>query len=111
MAQILACIGDKWSILLLDVIGDETMRFKDLHRAVPGISDRMLTVTLRNLERDGLIVRRHHPTIPPRVDYRLSDRGKSLRSVIVPVARWADDNREGIEESRRRLDRQAEDRP
>ena len=111
MAQILACIGDKWSILLLDVIGDETMRFKDLHRAVPGISDRMLTVTLRNLERDGLIVRRHHPTIPPRVDYRLSDRGKSLRCVIVPVARWADDNRESIEESRRRFDRQAEDRP
>jgi DNA-binding HxlR family transcriptional regulator len=104
LAQVLACIGDKWSILLIDVLGDATLRFKDLRRAMPGISERMLTVTLRNLERDGLIERQHYPTIPPRVEYRLSERGRSLRCAIVPIARWAADNRETIEESRRRFD-------
>lgn len=104
LAQVLACIGDKWSILLIDVIGDDTLRFKDLRRAMPGISERMLTVTLRNLERDGLVSRQPYPTIPPRVEYRLSERGRSLRSAIVPIARWAADNRETIEESRRRFD-------
>jgi DNA-binding HxlR family transcriptional regulator len=104
IAEILSCIGDKWSILLIDVIGENTMRFKDLRRAMPGISERMLTVTLRNLERDGLISRRHYPTIPPKVEYRLSERGVSLRCAIVPIARWAADNREGIETSRARFD-------
>jgi DNA-binding HxlR family transcriptional regulator len=106
IAQILARVGDKWSILLLNVLGDETMRFKDLHRAVPGISQRMLTVTLRNLERDGLISRRIYPTIPPKVEYCLSERGRSLRCAIVPIAEWVTENREGIEEAQRRFDRE-----
>ncbi|RYE53329.1 MAG: transcriptional regulator, partial [Rhizobiaceae bacterium] len=71
---------------------------------VPGISQRMLTVTLRNLERDGLVSRTVYPTIPPKVEYRLSDRGRSLRCAIVPIAEWVTDNREGIEESQRRFD-------
>lgn len=104
IAQILARVGDKWSILLLNVLGDETMRFKDLHRAVPGISQRMLTVTLRNLERDGLVSRKVYPTIPPKVEYRLSERGRSLRCAIVPIAQWVTNNRQGIEEARRRFD-------
>jgi DNA-binding HxlR family transcriptional regulator len=104
IAQILSRVGDKWSILLLNVLGDETMRFKDLHRAVPGISQRMLTVTLRNLERDGLVSRTVYPTIPPKVEYRLSDRGRSLRCAIVPIAEWVTDNRQGIEEAQRRFD-------
>lgn len=104
IAQILSRVGDKWSILLLNVLGGETMRFKDLHRAVPGISQRMLTVTLRNLERDGLISRKVYPTIPPKVEYCLSDRGRSLRCAIVPIAQWVTDNREGIEEAQRRFD-------
>lgn len=104
IAQILARVGDKWSILLLNALGEETMRFKDLHRAVPGISQRMLTVTLRNLERDGLVCRTAYPIIPPKVEYRLSESGRSLRCAIVPIARWAADNRQGIEEAQRRFD-------
>jgi DNA-binding HxlR family transcriptional regulator len=104
IAHILSRVGDKWTILLLNVLGDNTMRFKDLHRAVPGISQRMLTVTVRNLERDGLVVRTIYPTIPPKVEYALSDRGRSLRCALVPVADWVTANRDGIEESQQRFD-------
>lgn len=104
IAHILARVGDKWTILLLNVLGDNTMRFKDLHRAVPGISQRMLTVTLRNLERDGLINRTIYPTIPPKVEYALSDRGRSLRCALVPVADWVMEHRDGIEASQRTFD-------
>jgi len=104
IAHILARVGDKWTILLLNVLGDDTMRFKDLHRAVPGISQRMLTVTLRNLERDGLVRRTIYPTIPPKVEYALSDRGRSLRCALVPIAEWVTQNRDGIEESQQQFD-------
>lgn len=104
IAHILSRVGDKWTILLLNVLGDNTMRFKDLHRAVPGISQRMLTVTLRNLERDGLVGRTIYPTIPPKVEYALSDRGRSLRCAIVPIAEWVTKHRDGIEESQQRFD-------
>jgi DNA-binding HxlR family transcriptional regulator len=104
IAHILARVGDKWTILLLNVLGNETMRFGDLHRAVPGISQRMLTVTLRNLERDGLIKRTIYPTIPPKVEYELSDRGRSLRCALVPIADWVMEHRDGIEQSQARFD-------
>jgi len=104
IAHILARVGDKWTILLLNVLGNDTMRFKDLHRAVPGISQRMLTVTLRNLERDGLVKRTIYPTIPPKVEYALSDRGRSLRCALVPIAEWVTQNRDGIEESQQQFD-------
>jgi DNA-binding HxlR family transcriptional regulator len=104
IAHILSRVGDKWTILLLNVLGDNTMRFKDLHRAVPGISQRMLTVTLRNLERDGLVRRTIYPTIPPKVEYALSDRGRSLRCALVPIADWVTENRDGIEESQQLFD-------
>ena len=104
IAHILARVGDKWTILLLNVLGDDTMRFKDLHRAVPGISQRMLTVTLRNLERDGLVKRTIYPTIPPKVEYALSDRGRSLRCALVPIAEWVTQNRDRIEESQQQFD-------
>ncbi|CAN7263367.1 winged helix-turn-helix transcriptional regulator [Rhizobium sp. LjRoot254] len=104
IAHILSRVGDKWTILLLNVLGDNTMRFKDLHRAVPGISQRMLTVTLRNLERDGLVRRTIYPTIPPKVEYALSDRGRSLRCALVPIADWVTQNRDGIEESQQLFD-------
>jgi len=100
IGQILARVGDKWTILLLDALGDRRMRFKELHRAIDGISQRMLTVTLRHLEEDGLITRTVYPTIPPRVEYELSERGRSLKQALAPVGQWVLDNQVGIEKSR-----------
>jgi DNA-binding HxlR family transcriptional regulator len=100
IGQILARVGDKWTILLLTALGDRRMRFKELHRAIDGISQRMLTVTLRHLEEDGLITRTVYPTIPPRVEYELSERGRSLKRALAPVGQWVLDNQDGIEESR-----------
>jgi DNA-binding HxlR family transcriptional regulator len=107
VAQILGRVGDKWTGLLLGALGERRMRFKALHRAVGGISQRMLTVTLRNLERDGLLVRTVYPTVPPRVEYELSDRGRSLKAVLQPIGEWVKANQEAIEASRRRFDMQS----
>lgn len=107
IGELLSRVGDKWTVLLLGVLGDGRMRFKDLHRGISGISQRMLTVTLRNLERDGLLVRTVYPTIPPRVEYELSDLGRSLKVVLGPVAVWVMANQDGIEEARRRFDGEA----
>jgi DNA-binding HxlR family transcriptional regulator len=88
----LARAGDKWTIPILVELGDQRMRFGELHRAIDGISQRMLTVTLRNLEHDGILIRTVYPTIPPRVEYELSDRGRSLKLVLVPVGEWVLEN-------------------
>ena len=100
VGHILARIGDKWTILVLTALGDERMRFKALHRAVDGISQRMLTVTLRNLEQDGIVIRTVYPTIPPKVEYELSERGRSLKQALSPIGRWVLDNQSDIEASR-----------
>jgi DNA-binding HxlR family transcriptional regulator len=102
VADILARVGDKWTILLLMAIGDRRMRFGELHRAINGISQRMLTVTLRNLERDGILTRTAYPTIPPRVEYELSDRGRSLKLALAPIGEWVMENQTVIEEARER---------
>jgi DNA-binding HxlR family transcriptional regulator len=104
VAHILARVGDKWTILLLRALDDKPMRFKELHRALPGISQRMLTVTVRNLERDGLIIRTVFPTIPPRVDYELSARGRSLKGALAPIGEWVMANQAGIEKSQAEFD-------
>ena len=101
--DILARVGDKWTILLLMVLGDRRMRFTELHRAVNGISQRMLTATLRNLEHDGVLIRTVYPTIPPRVEYELSDRGRSLKLALAPIGRWVMENQTDIEEARERF--------
>ena len=101
--DILARLGDKWTILLLMVLGDRRMRFTELHRAVNGISQRMLTVTLRNLEHDGILIRTVYPTIPPRVEYELSDRGRSLKVALDPIGNWVMENQNDIEEAHERL--------
>jgi DNA-binding HxlR family transcriptional regulator len=106
VADILARVGDKWTILLLMAIGDRRMRFGELHRAINGISQRMLTVTLRNLEHDGILIRTAYPTIPPRVEYELSDRGRSLKLALAPIGQWVMENRTDIEESREASQRQ-----
>ena len=103
VADILARIGDKWTILLLMVLGDRRMRFTELHRAIDGISERMLTVTLRNLEHDGILIRTVYLTIPPRVEYELSDRGRSLKLALAPIGKWVMENQTDIEEAHERV--------
>jgi DNA-binding HxlR family transcriptional regulator len=103
VGDILARVGDKWTILVLMAIGDRRIRFGQLHRTVDGISQRMLTVTLRNLEHDGILIRTAYPTIPPRVEYELSDRGRSLKLALTPVGKWVMENRADIEETRERV--------
>ena len=107
VADILARIGDKWTILILMAISNQRMRFGELHRAVNGISQRMLTVTLRNLEHDGILIRTVYLTIPPRVEYELSDRGRSLKLALAPIGRWVMENQTDIEEARERLREQS----
>ena len=109
VADILARVGDKWTILLLMVLGDRRMRFTQLHRAINGISQRMLTVTLRNLEHDGILIRTVYPTIPPRVEYELSDRGRSLKVALAPIGNWVMENQNDIEEARERFREQSPD--
>jgi DNA-binding HxlR family transcriptional regulator len=89
ISSVLARIGDKWSVLIIVLLGDGPKRFNEIKRAVGGISQRMLTLTLRGLERDGLVTRTQFPTIPPRVDYELTDLGHSLWSAVEPLGVWA----------------------
>jgi len=89
ISSVLARVGDKWSVLIIVLLGDGPKRFNEIKRAVGGISQRMLTLTLRGLERDGLVTRTQFPTIPPRVDYELTDLGRSLWSAVEPLGVWA----------------------
>jgi DNA-binding HxlR family transcriptional regulator len=102
VGDFLARAGDKWTIPLLMAIGDRRLRFGELHRAITGISQRMLTATLRNLEHDGVLIRTVYPTIPPRVEYELSDRGRSLKLALAPIGKWVIENQTVIEETRER---------
>lgn len=98
---ILSRFGDKWSMLVLVTLKENgTMRFSDLNRAIPDVSQRMLTVTLRTLEADGLVVRKVYAEVPPRVEYRLTDRGKSLMPHVYNLVDWALGNMEEIMEVR-----------
>jgi DNA-binding HxlR family transcriptional regulator len=89
---VLARVGDKWSMLIIVLLGDGPKRFNSIKREVSGISQRMLTLTLRSLERDGLVKRTQFPTIPPRVDYELTKLGRSLWSAVQPIGSWAQDH-------------------
>ena len=88
--EVLQRVGDKWSMYVIDLLGQGTMRFSELHRSVAGITARMLTVTLRGLERDGIVTRTIHPVIPPRVDYALTPMGLTLLDAIGQLVSWAD---------------------
>ena len=111
--EVLNRVGDKWSVLVIVLLGDGARRFSDLRRAVEGISQRMLTHTLRGLERDGLVVRTVFPTVPPRVEYALSPLGKTLLKTVTDLANWASSSRPEIERARADFDRReaAETRP
>ncbi|MCT2586478.1 helix-turn-helix transcriptional regulator [Actinophytocola sp. S1-96] len=87
--QIMDRVGDKWSIAIVHTLGRDTLRFTELKRAIDGISQRMLTATLRGLERDGLVERTVHPVVPPRVDYRLTELGLTLLGTVCELANWA----------------------
>jgi DNA-binding HxlR family transcriptional regulator len=89
LREVLDRVGDKWSVLVIYLLGDGTRRFMDLLRSIDGISQRMLTVTLRGLERDGLVTRTVHPVVPPRVDYALTPLGRTLLESIGPLMAWS----------------------
>jgi DNA-binding HxlR family transcriptional regulator len=102
--EVLNRVGDKWSVLIVQLLADDPKRFSELRRTIEGISQRMLTLTLKGLERDGLVTRTVYPTIPLRVEYKLTDLGRTLRKPIQSLAKWAQENRERIQQSRNRYD-------
>jgi DNA-binding HxlR family transcriptional regulator len=110
VTEILSRVGDKWSVQVVVQLGEGPKRFNELRRSVDGISQRMLTLTLRGLERDGLVTRTVYPTIPPRVDYELTGLGCSLLKTVRGLGEWAIANRDGILEARRRFDQGDTDR-
>ncbi len=94
-------IGDKWSVLVLLLLEEDgILRFNEIHKLIENISQKMLTVTLKKLERDGLLKRTVYPQIPPKVEYELTNRGKSLMPNLHALVNWASANMEGIRESR-----------
>jgi len=97
-------LADKWSLLVVELLGDGTRRFSELRRTIDGISQRMLTLTLRQLERDGLVARTVYPVIPPRVDYELTPLGASLLEAIGPLVTWTRSNRDRIAAARQAYD-------
>jgi DNA-binding HxlR family transcriptional regulator len=102
--EVLQRVGDKWSVLAIDLLGQGTMRFTELHRAIDGITARMLTVTLRGLERDGIVTRTIHPVIPPRVEYTLTPMGRTLLDTIGQLVDWTDSHLPEIQAARAAYD-------
>src|ERR1700753_3102907 len=104
--DVLHRVGDKWSVFVIDQLGQGSQRFSELRRSIDGITGRMLTVTLRGLERDGLVTRTMHPVIPPRVDYELTPMGATLLETIQQLMDWADSHAGDIYEARQVYDAQ-----
>jgi len=104
ISDVLARVGDKWSVLVVTRLGDGPKRFNELRRAIGGISQRMLTLTLRGLERDGLVTRTVFPTIPPRVDYALTALGRDLLDPVSALGAWATRNQAKIARAREKFD-------
>jgi len=104
VATVLSRVGDKWSVLVIMLLGDRPRRFNELKRMIGGISQRMLTLTLRGLERDGLVTRTVFPTVPPRVDYELTDLGRGLSEPVKALGAWAHEHQPDIETARQNFD-------
>src|SRR6266446_1938179 len=102
--EVLNRVGDKWSVLIVGLLADGPKRFSELRRAIEGISQRMLTLTLRGLERDGLVTRTVYPTIPPRVEYALTPLGCTLIAPLIALADWATENQGTVEKARAKFD-------
>ena len=108
ISTLLSRIGDKWTVLVVGTLGEGPRRFNELRREIPSVSQRMLTLTLRNLERDGLVSRKVTPSIPPRVDYELTPLGHSLLKPISALTEWAIDHVEAIHAAQARFDAEAD---
>jgi DNA-binding HxlR family transcriptional regulator len=104
ISDVLARIGDTWSVLVVTRLGEKPLRFNELRRSIGGISQRMLTLTLRGLERDGLVTRTVFPTVPPRVDYALTALGRDLLAPVSALGEWAIRNQAKIANARERFD-------
>lgn len=104
VSSVLSRVGDKWSVLVIMLLAGGPRRFNEIKRMVGGISQRMLTLTLRGLERDGLVIRTLYPTIPPRVDYELTELGQSLRAPVENLGNWVFKNLPQIHSARARFD-------
>lgn len=103
--ELIGRVADKWTMLVLEELSEQgEMRFTRLSRAIPGISQKMLTQTLRQMERDGLVHRTIHPVVPPKVEYRLTDLGHSLGESFCGVWRWAERNLDAVTAARRSFD-------
>ncbi|WP_043360669.1 helix-turn-helix domain-containing protein [Belnapia sp. F-4-1] len=109
VSSLLARIGDKWTVLVVMMLADGPRRFSELKRAIGGVSQRMLTLTLRGLERDGLVTRTITPTIPPRVDYELTGLGQSLRRPVEALGAWVFEHLPEIHRARAAFDSRAEE--
>lgn len=107
VTEVLQLIGDKWTILVVRSLHDGPRRFSEIRRDIPAVSQRMLTLTLRHLERDGLVTREVTPSIPPRVDYELTRLGRSLLEPISELAQWAVKNSSALDAARAKFDAQA----
>lgn len=106
--ELIASVADKWTMLIIEVLHEKTeLRFTEIGREIPGISQKMLTQTLREMERNGLVIRKVHPVIPPKVEYRLSHLGLSLGAAFCGVWKWAEANLNEIERARREFSKKA----
>lgn len=102
--QILDRIADKWSLLVIALLENRRLRFTELRREIDGVSQRMLTVTLRSLERDGLVKRTVHPVVPPRVEYELTSLGRTLHTTIQSLVTWTEEHQDEIAAARTAYD-------
>ncbi len=102
LADILAGVGDKWTIMVVGALSGGSLRYGEIQRRLSGISQRMLTLTLKRLEADGIVTRTLFPSVPPRVDYELTDLGHTLRAALVPLHLWAVASAGAIAENRAR---------
>ncbi|MEV4754523.1 helix-turn-helix domain-containing protein [Micromonospora sp. NPDC049559] len=109
MRSVLARVGDKWSVVVICELGRGARRFNELRRLARPITQRMLSTTLRGLERDGVVTRTVHPTVPPQVEYALAPAGQTLLTIVQDLAGWTEQNLDGIRASRAAYDRRRED--
>jgi DNA-binding HxlR family transcriptional regulator len=107
VSEVLSRVGDKWTILVVGELGNGPRRFNEIRRSLGSISQRMLTLTLRGLERDGMVLRTVFPTVPPRVEYELTALGRSLLEPVSGLGLWARQHSAAIQEARRRFDETA----